>query len=112
MLMVKLIVALVSTPPLRVPPLSCATTVMTALPKVLSAGVKDRLPDGSSDGCTANRTGLLLLRMMKFSSWPVSFGAPGPMLVAHAAVYAPESSRGLTTGPGVKVGGWLTRRTV
>src|SRR5829696_10070882 len=89
--MVNSCVALVSFPPLAVPPLSWANTVTVAVPKALGAGVKVSVPPEEIAGWTENRA-LLLLVTWKVTVWPASSAGPGEMLVAHVASYAPERS--------------------
>ena len=50
---VKVCVALVSTPPLAVPPLSWIVTVTVAVPTAFAAGVKVSVPVGLTAGCGA-----------------------------------------------------------
>src|SRR5436190_1781846 len=52
--MVKVCGALVSLPPLAVPPLSLATTVMVAEPLASAAPVKVNVPVGEMAGATSN----------------------------------------------------------
>src|SRR5262249_9296096 len=77
--------ALGSTPPLAVPPSSCATTVTIALPKASGAGVKVSLPVASTAGCALNRP-LLSLVTLKLTVWPLSSAGPGLTAVAQAAL--------------------------
>ncbi len=58
--MVKVLVAL-STPPLPVPPSSCATTVIVATPKAFRAGVKVSVPFVAIAGAVENRLLLVVL---------------------------------------------------
>src|ERR1051325_10062864 len=58
---VKLWVALVSTPPLAVPPLSLIRKVTVAVPFWLDAEVNVRVPFGATDGPAENNAGLVLL---------------------------------------------------
>ena len=61
------------TPPLSVPPSSCATTVTVATPLALSAGVKARVPLSATLGATLNKP-LLLLPVTTFVTLcPASF---------------------------------------
>ena len=54
--------ALVSTPPLAVPPLSCKRTVIVALPLAFAAGVKVRLPfEEFTAGSTLNSASLFVV---------------------------------------------------
>ncbi len=57
--MVKLCGAEVSTPPLAVPPLSCRSSVIVAVPKLFTAGVKVSTPVGEIDGAAEKRPGLV-----------------------------------------------------
>ncbi len=90
---VKVCPALVSTPPLAVPPSSCACTVTVADPVAFAAGVKVKVPFAATAGCTENNA-VLSLPTMK-----VTFCvSPGPALiaVAHPATEcAPLSSSAL-----------------
>src|SRR5690349_13231113 len=73
--MVKVWPALVSTPPLAVPPLSCATTVTTAVPFASGAGVNVSTPEGETAGCDA-KSALLLLVAVKVTLCDDSSGGP------------------------------------
>ena len=55
--------ALVSTPPLATPPLSCSITVTVTTPKAFAAGVNVSTPAGEIAGWALNRALLLLLTM-------------------------------------------------
>jgi hypothetical protein len=89
------------------PPAICSVKVTEQLvdPDASAAGVKLSTPATESLGATANREGLLQLTANASGS-----DSPGPevMLVAQAALYAPESSAIATTGPAVKLGGSFT----
>ncbi len=104
--MVNWCVSLVSFPP----PLSWAVTETVAEPKALGAGVKVSVPPEEIAGWTENSASLLLLTW-KLTVWPASLG-PAEMAVAHAALYAPESSFTVTSPPATKLGGSLTGMTV
>src|SRR5947207_1728505 len=60
MVIVKVWLALVSTPPLAAPPLSCNWTVTVALPLALVAAVYVNIPLGAIAGCAENSPLLLL----------------------------------------------------
>src|SRR5438093_195054 len=82
-----------STPPLAVPPLSCATSVIVAVPLAFAVGVYVSVPVELIVGPAANRLGLLLPVMMKFTVWPASLAGPGLIPVAQVATTcAPASS--------------------
>jgi hypothetical protein len=90
------------------PPAICSANVTAQLvaPDASAAGVKLKTPATDSLGATANRAGLLHVIANASGS-----DSPGPdeMLVAHAALYAPESSATVTVaGPAVKLGGSFT----
>jgi hypothetical protein len=95
------------------PPVICSVsvTVQLALPNMLAAGVKVRRPVVFSAGATAN-SAVAELQLTVNASGSDSLG-PEEMLVAHAALYAPESSATVTVPPAVKEGGSFTaeRRT-
>src|SRR5438270_836767 len=83
--MVKVWAALVSTPPLAVPPLSCSWTVTVAVPLALAASVEVSVPlTAETVGC-AEKSALLVLLTMKFSAWPLSSDGPAEMAVAQPA---------------------------
>ena len=67
--------ALVSLPPLAVPPSSTACTVTVAAPLASAAGVKVRVPFGWTSGCAANSAAPSLLAL-KVTDWPLWFGWP------------------------------------
>src|SRR3954471_23869891 len=113
--MVNVLVALVSTPPFAVPPLSVRWTLTSADPLALSAGVKVRLPVVSStEGWTENRAVLSLV------AWNVSVcpdSSAGPVDIADArpgSDCAPASSSTVWSGDAgsVKLGASLTPVTV
>src|SRR5437899_2100449 len=112
-LMLKVCGALVSLPPLAVPPLSRATIVMRAVPLALAAAVNVSVPVGAMAGPEENNPGLVLLVTMNVIVWPASFAGPTAMLVAQLLiVWATASSSTVTSGPLVKLGGSLTELTV
>src|SRR5438874_284814 len=74
--MVNVWTALVSTPPLAVPPLSCSRTVTVALPLALVAVVYVKAPVALMLGWTENK-GLLSLVTRKLTVWPASSSANG-----------------------------------
>src|SRR5437764_311703 len=61
----KVCAALVSLPPLAVPPLSFRTIVIVELPLAFGAGVNVRVPLAEIAGCVENRALLLLLVTLK-----------------------------------------------
>ncbi len=62
-LIVKVCAALVSMPPLAVPPSSCARTVTVAEPFALRAGVNVNVPFAATAGCAENSPLLSLVTM-------------------------------------------------
>src|SRR5262245_32186905 len=74
--------ALVSTPPLKVPPSSFRMMVRVAAPFAFSAGVYVNVPVAEMAGAAANKAGLLLL-IIKVSACADSFAGPGLMLLAQ-----------------------------
>ncbi len=76
---VNVCAALVSTPPLAVPPSSCTCTVTVAVPLRFAAGVKVNVPFAATAGCAEN-SGLLSLLTMKSTACV----SPGPALIAVA----------------------------
>src|SRR5262245_12564248 len=104
--------ALVSTPPLLVPPLSCNRTVTVADPFAFNAGVYVSFPVVSTAGNTENSVSLFVLTR-KLRDCPDSSVGPAVMLVAHPlTVCAPASSRVCWSTPGVNEGVSLTAVTV
>src|SRR5438309_1089272 len=79
---VKVCAALVSTPPLAVPPLSLARTVTVAVPRALAARGSAGLPFGETAGWEVNRA-LLLLVTRNETAWPDSSAGPAVMAVAQ-----------------------------
>ena len=74
---VKVTESLVSTPPLAVPPLSCAVIVTVALPLAFAAGVKVSTPLVLTAGATLNRPGLLFpVTVTVVMLWLDSFAGP------------------------------------
>jgi hypothetical protein len=102
-------VTTITSEPLAVtPPATCSTsnTEQLAEPDASAVGVNVRTPVTDSLGATANRVELLQLTVNASGS-----DSPGPeeMLVAQAALYAPESSATVTVAaPAVKLGGSFT----
>ena len=89
---VNVCTALVSTPPLAVPPLSWIWTETVALPFASAAGVYVSVPLAAIAGWLENRP-LLLFDTMKSTTWVDSLA--GPLLIAVAqptTVCAPPSS--------------------
>src|SRR4029077_10254479 len=110
--MVKVCAALVSDPPLAMPPLSCRATVTVAVPFALAAVVYVNVPLAAIAGCVAN-SALLLLVTVKLSAWPISSAGPALIDVAHAAtVWAPASSSTVWFAPAAKLGESLTETIV
>ena len=105
-LITKLCVALVSTPPSAVPPLSLMRTVRVAVPLALAAGVKVRSPLAPlTAGAALNKAALLLLTISKLSVCADSQAAPALRAVAHpATVCAAASSSTVTSAPLLKLG--------
>ena len=108
---VKVCVALVSSPPLAVPPLSLRETETVAVPFAFAAGVKVSTPVGETAGCTAKRA-LLSLETLNDTVWPDSLAGPALIDVAHPALYGPESSFTVTSPPERKLGASFTALTV
>ena len=79
------VLVLLSTPPLTVPPLSCAITVIVATPFEFAAGVKNSVPLGATLGATLNREPLLLLVTRLVTLCPNSSAGPA-VIVARAAL--------------------------
>ncbi len=93
-LMTQLWAALVSTPPLAVPPSSDRVRVRVAEPLALLAGVKVRVPSAATAGPALNRPVLVLAMTLKVRVCPASAGDPALMPVAQPGkVWAPASSR-------------------
>ena len=110
--MVNICGALVSTPPLRIPPSSWTRTVTVAEPNAFGAGVNVSVPVGLTAGCTENN-GLLLLVTMKSSAWLDSFAGPLLSAVAQPENELPtESSATVLFAPLVKLGTSFTGFTV
>src|ERR1044071_8115728 len=109
--MVKVCGAEVSTPPLAVPPSSCAVTVTVAVPFASAATVNVSTPVEEIDGCALKRL-LLLLLVLNETVCDDSFAGPALIAVAHAAEYAPESSFTVTLPPLVNDGASFTLFTV
>jgi hypothetical protein len=85
---------------------SVSVTVQLAVPNLSALGVKLRRPVVFTAGATANRLAPELQLTVKANG----SDSPGPeeMLVAQAALYAPESSATVTAAPAVKEGGSFT----
>ena len=97
----------VSTPPSAVPPLSCATSVIVALPLAFAAVVKVSTPADETAGAVLKSAALVLPVTTKLTTWPASSAGPGLMPVAQpTSVCGPPSSarsrpaRRRTTAPG------------
>ena len=110
--------ALVSTPPLAVPPSSSRWIVRLAVPFLFSAGLNDRSPAAFTDGCVENRAVLSLAVMTNVTSWLLSFAAPSEMFWAQPkTVWSGASSADVgSASPGTVVfvndGASLTLSTV
>src|ERR1051325_5695725 len=105
-------VALRSTPPEAVPPLSMASSDTVAVPPGLDGdGVKSRVPAGVTVGCDENREGALLVALNVTAC--VDSPVPALMLTAKPeTVCAPASSLTETEVVArLKVGAWLTWTT-
>ena len=90
MVIVKVCGALVSTPPLAVPPLSCTVTVTVAVPLADGFGVKVSVPFAAMAGC-AVKSALFVTEAAKLTVCHTSRAGPGEILVAKlAVVLAPE----------------------
>ena len=97
-MMEKVCAAEVSTPPLVVPPLSCARTDTVTVPQALAAGVKVSVPFAARTGCALKRFEAVLL-VMNVSDCADSLAGPTEMPVAKAAnACAPASSATVTAG--------------
>ena len=83
-LSVNVCAALVSTPPLSVPPSSCARTVTVAEPKAFAAGVKVNVPSAAIAGWLLN-SALLSFETRKSTTCVDSSAGPAEMLVAKLA---------------------------
>src|SRR6185503_8298839 len=84
--------------------------VTVAVPNAFAAEVNVSVPAGEIAGCTLNNVELLLLTTNETVCDP----SPGPALiaVAHALLYAPESSAAVTSAPALKLGASLTAVTL
>ena len=111
--MVKVCAALVSTPPLAVPPLSCAFTVTVATPFAMRAGVKVSVPSTPIAGWVL-KSALLLFVTRKLTAWPDSFAGPARMFAAKTGTdcspTAPTALKALVAK--VKLGASFTGATV
>src|ERR671922_147604 len=106
-LIVKVWGALVSTPPLAVPPLSTALTVTVAAPLASAAGVYVSVPLDATAGWTA-KSPVLSADALKVTVCDDSPAGPGEMAVAQPATdFGPPSSSTLWFAPTEKLGGWL-----
>src|ERR671925_614921 len=106
-LIVKVWGALVSTPPLAVPPLSTALTVTVAAPLASAVGVYVSFPLDATAGWTAKRP-VLSAETLNVTVWGDSPAGPGEMAVAQPATdFGPPSSSTLWFAPTEKLGGWL-----
>src|SRR5262245_51555956 len=106
--MTKLCVGLESTPPLAVPPLSFATSVLVAVPLAFAAEVYESVPADETAGPAENRLWFVLFVTTNDTVWPDSFG---PALIAVAqfgTLCAPASSFTVWSAPFVKLGASFT----
>src|SRR5579872_985812 len=104
-LMLKVCGALVSTPPLEVPPLSCSVMVIAAVPFAFAAVVNVTTPVGLIDGPAEKSAGLVLPVTLKCTVWPDSLAGPGLIAVAQGfTVCGPASSSTVISAPLVKLG--------
>jgi len=111
MVMLKFWVALVSMPPLAVPPLSWMRRLRLALPAPLA--VKLSTPVGLTAGATLNKPGLLLAVMLKLSVCADSLAGPALIAVAQGLkLCAPAPTATATSGPTVKLGTSFTESTL
>jgi hypothetical protein len=93
------------------PSLSAIVTLHTLLPAALGATAKLSIPAGLSCGAALN-SAVLLQAIVKLTVWSASPG-PAEMLVAQAALYAPELSLTVTVAaPLVKVGASFTAASI
>ncbi len=110
--MVNVCAALVSTPPLAVPPLSWMCTVTVVLPSTLAAGVYVRVPVSEIAGWTLNRP-LSSLVTMKSTTCADSLAGPALIEVAQPAIVCrPEFSLTAWLAPLTNEGTSLTGFTV
>src|SRR5437773_506339 len=85
--------ALVSAPPLAVPPLSCRRMVTSADPWASGVGVKLKVPFGATVGPAENSPGLVFPVIRKVTVWLDSLAGPGLIFVAQPVRrIGPESS--------------------
>ena len=91
---VKVWVALVSSPPLATPPLSWSSIVIVALPTPAAAGVNVNVPVGPTAGWTAKSALSVLFVTENATVWADSFAGPSLIAVAQPGIEcAPEFSR-------------------
>jgi hypothetical protein len=87
---------------------SASVTVQLTLPNILAAGVKLMRPVKSIAGAISNK---VVVAALQLTVKPSGSDSPGPevMLLAQAALYAPESSATvMVAGPAVKEGASFT----
>jgi hypothetical protein len=107
--MVKDCEALVSTPPPAVPPLSCAATLIVALPLALGAAVYVSVPSAATAGPALNSDGFEFPVTLNETVWPDSSAGPALIAVAQpATLCGPPSSSEVWSAPFVKLGASLT----
>ena len=110
---VKVWVALVSSPLLAMPPLSWSSIVIVALPTPAAAGVNVSVPVGPTAGWTAKSALSVLFVTENATVWANSFAGPSLIAVAQPGIEcAPEFSKTVWLPPLVKEGGSLTAVTV
>ena len=111
-MIVKVWVAEVSTPPFVIPPLSWTSRVMVARPLASAAGVNVRVPFEATAGTTEKSPLFVLPVMLKLRTWPDSLAGPVSRAVAQPrTVFAPLSSFTTWLAPLVKEGTSLTAVT-
>ena len=104
--------ALLSMPPLTIPPSSWMLSVIAAEPFASAAGVKVSVPMALTAGAALNRAGFVLPTMLKCTVWLDSFG-PGLMKLAQPSrVCGPASSLTVWSAPLTKLGASLIGLTV
>ena len=81
------------TPPLAVPPLSCSTSVIVAMPLANGAGVYVNVPSDATAGWVLNRAVFVLPVTLKVSVCAASSAGPALIAVAHARPFAGRRSR-------------------
>src|SRR2546425_125208 len=106
--MVNVCAALVSAPPLAVPPSSLSEMVMVAEPLAFAAGVYVSVPLAATAGWAENSAVLSLL-LNNTATCQIYSLAPDDRALAHPeTACAPESSSAAWSAPLVKLGASLT----